>query len=267
MKTAILIPVYNEEKYIREVLRQSITQNVDAVIVALDCPTDRSAEVIKQFKAQIPNGEKITILEQKKNVGLTQTMKLGFTYALENGFELVIKGDGDGQMDMTKSYRFIEEYKKMHTDLIIATYNKGTPLMIRKDMWIYSLLFFIATGVWLKDILSEFRSFSRKAMGVFIQVNVADGGSNISIIDIWRNGCSISKIEGGVNYRIAKIRPAHMSILIDIRKQFIKSLWLCYGIRAKVGSIVAIPVLFLLLIFNLTAGLKYNSPFSKNKTR
>lgn len=264
MKTAILIPVYNEEEEIKNVLSQAVSQGVDNIIAVLDGPTDNSPEIIKRFSE---GREKLIILEHEHNKGLTEAMKTGLLYALQNNFDLVIKIDGDGQMNLSQVGNFLDIFKEKKTDLIIATYDKDTPWMIKKDIWIYSALFYLSTGKWVSDLLSEFRSYSSKAMKDFIKSDIASMGSNISIIDLWREHCTISEIKGGVNYYIKKIRPAHIRILIDIRMQFIKSIWSISGMRSKMGSTLSVFVLTLLLLFNLTAGLKYNSPFFKDKER
>jgi len=42
-------------------------------------------------------------------------------------------------------------------DIVCATCNDDTPWMIKKDIWLYSWLFRVATKIQLDDIVSEFR--------------------------------------------------------------------------------------------------------------
>lgn len=260
MKIFALIPAYNEEESIQSVISECL-QKTSNIVVVVDGSTDNTLDIVRGFENQI------TILINEKNVGLTQSMKRGFKYCLDHGCDAVIKIDGDRQMNIDKWDKIVLLYKKEKPDIISACFNKDTPWMIKKDIFIYSFLFFLASGIRLKDIISEYRLFSRKAVSVFINSKINNSGSNLSIINMAKEGCEIAEINDGVNYRSAKRRPAHINILIDCRVQFIKGLWNLGNVRSRMVSLLSILIMLMLLVFNITVGYKYNSIYLKKHKR
>lgn len=63
---SIIMPNYNSEKYLEEAIKSVINQTYKnwELVIADDCSTDRSVEVIKQF-----NDERIKLLSTGKNAG------------------------------------------------------------------------------------------------------------------------------------------------------------------------------------------------------
>lgn len=90
MKTLALIPCYNEEATIAEVVR-ACAQHVDAVLVVDDGSADRTAERAREAGA--------VVIEQRPNKGKGIALNAGYDYALREGFDAVITLDGDAQHD------------------------------------------------------------------------------------------------------------------------------------------------------------------------
>lgn len=93
-KVAVIVPARNEAAHIAEVLRQ-MPAYVDAVYVVDDGSSDGTAEV-----AQSVADERVRVLRRTVPPhGVGAATKTGFRAALEEGAELLVKLDGDGQMD------------------------------------------------------------------------------------------------------------------------------------------------------------------------
>lgn len=259
MKAAILIPVFNEVKTIQDVVKQALEHCPD-VIVVVDGSTDRTLEILLHNKS-------IHLLVHVRNLGLTEALKTGFRYALKKGFDCVVKIDGDGQMNLNQYHSILNRYYHDRPDIVTARYNPNTPWMIKKDIWIYSFLFNLAIGIGVSDILSEYRLFSRKAMTDFINLSLARNASNISLIGLVKQGCHVTEINEGVNYQLTRLRPAYLQMLIDCRIQFVLGLWKYQSVRSRITSVVSIPILILLLIFNITFGYRYNTFLPKSMIR
>lgn len=97
-KISVVIPAYNEEKYIGKCLISLMNQTMkpDEIIVVDNCSTDKTADVAKHFGARV-------ILEPRK----------GTSYARNTGFdeadgEILARTDADTVVDK----RWIENIKK-----------------------------------------------------------------------------------------------------------------------------------------------------------
>jgi glycosyltransferase involved in cell wall biosynthesis len=94
-KIAAVIPAYRTEREIQSVL-QGIPAFIRHIIVVDDASPDSSADLVS---AAAKRDKRITLLRHEKNQGVGGAMVTGFKKALEFGAEIVIKLDGDGQMD------------------------------------------------------------------------------------------------------------------------------------------------------------------------
>lgn len=95
-KTAIVIPFYNASKQIATVVA-AIPDSFDAVIIVNDCSNDVLPE--SDISHAINDKIELIILNSNSNLGVGGATKIGFKYALENGFDIIIKMDADNQMD------------------------------------------------------------------------------------------------------------------------------------------------------------------------
>lgn len=89
-KRLVVVPVYNEEKYIRRVLKKIREYHKGDILVINDGSTDRSAEFVDQFDA-------IKSITHLRNIGYGRSITDGFNYALENGYERLVTMDCDEQ--------------------------------------------------------------------------------------------------------------------------------------------------------------------------
>ena len=94
-KLAVVIPAYRTEKEILDVLR-GIPTFIRHIIVVDDASPDSSADLVA---AAAKRNRRILLVRHEKNQGVGGAMVTGFKKALELGAEIVIKLDGDGQMD------------------------------------------------------------------------------------------------------------------------------------------------------------------------
>jgi glycosyltransferase involved in cell wall biosynthesis len=94
-KIAVVIPAYRVERDIQSVL-QGIPAYVTTVIVVDDASPDASADLVA---AAAKRDKRILLIRHEQNQGVGGAMVTGFSKAMELGVEIVIKLDGDGQMD------------------------------------------------------------------------------------------------------------------------------------------------------------------------
>ncbi len=112
VKTLVIVPVYNEEKYLPDVVEE-IKNNVSPgteVLAINDGSTDRSGKILEKIAG-------ITVLVHPVNMDYGQTLIDGFQYAVERGFETAITIDCDRQHDP----HMIAEFEKDIADCDIVS--------------------------------------------------------------------------------------------------------------------------------------------------
>ena len=109
LKIAVVIPCYKVSKQILKVL-SNIPEEVSYVILVDDkCPEKTGELVIKNT-----NDSRITVLINSENLGVGGATKVGYLQALKLKADIIVKIDGDGQMnpvDIAKLTRVIIEEK------------------------------------------------------------------------------------------------------------------------------------------------------------
>ena len=113
-KIAVVIPSYRVSKHIKEVI-QTLPNFIDYIIVVDDKCPQNSGEIAKNL-----NNSKVDVIFHKINSGVGGAVVSGYKKALELGADIVIKVDGDGQMNPNYMEKLIEPILKD-----IADYTKG----------------------------------------------------------------------------------------------------------------------------------------------
>lgn len=92
-RVGILIPAYRVERQIEKVIR-GIPGWVEAIIVVEDKSPDDTAERVRLLA-----DPRVTLIQHSENRGVGGAMQSGFKEALSRGLDVVVKMDGDDQMD------------------------------------------------------------------------------------------------------------------------------------------------------------------------
>lgn len=117
IRLALLIPAYNEEKYIEGVIENSSKYEMDIIIID-DGSIDSTASIVESLiSAYSPY---LKLVRHSKNLGKGQALITGFDYIKENNYSGVITLDADGQHDTKEIINFLEVIKKEDPDLIIG---------------------------------------------------------------------------------------------------------------------------------------------------
>lgn len=96
-KICVVIPAFRVKAQILEVIR-SIGVEVNKIIVVDDaCPEMSGDHVATHFKNQ-----RVEVLFNEHNLGVGGSVKVGYKRACEIGSDVVVKIDGDGQMDCSR---------------------------------------------------------------------------------------------------------------------------------------------------------------------
>ena len=95
-KIAVAIPCYCVEEHLEQVVA-SIPDFVDLVLLVDDCSPDGTPALVNR----LADGSRIYAFHHAENKGVGGAMKTAFRKALEMEADVVVKLDGDGQMDST----------------------------------------------------------------------------------------------------------------------------------------------------------------------
>ncbi|MCX6800262.1 MAG: glycosyltransferase family 2 protein [Candidatus Falkowbacteria bacterium] len=87
-----IIPAYNEEKNILKVIND-VANYVDKIVVVNDCSIDKTGNVLKEASFS----DNIIVLEHIVNRGQGAALQTGNECALENGADIIVHFDADGQ--------------------------------------------------------------------------------------------------------------------------------------------------------------------------
>jgi len=189
------IPVYNEEKYI-ENLVQSAKKHVDRVIVCDDGSTDNTVQLAKKAGA--------IIISHKKNNGYGAAITTLFDYARKENAQIMVTLDGDGQhnpdqipllinaitthnVDVAIGSRFLDNdteapgYRKTGIKIITAASNYGTNFKI-------------------SDSQSGFRAYSKDAIDAIHPTEEGMAVSTEILLKISNKGLSIAEVPITISY-------------------------------------------------------------------
>ena len=158
MKTVAIIPTYNEEKTISQVIRE-IKNQVDEVIVVDDGSEDKTVELAIK--------EEIFVLKHLINRGQGASLKTGMDFALKRGGEVLITFDADGQHQANEIREMIDPIIKEDYHLVLGSrfLDKKSKIPILRKFILKTATFFskFFLGFKITDVHNGFRAFSREA--------------------------------------------------------------------------------------------------------
>ena len=154
-KGCIIIPAYNEENHISEVVKLACLQLPTFVID--DGSQDGTVQKARESGA--------LVFEQIKNQGKGAALKRGFLEAIQLGYEYVITIDADGQHDVQEVPNFQALYSATQFDLIIGYRDfSKMPFSRKLANTIGGKAFSWAMGMKILDNQSGYRLLSKRLM-------------------------------------------------------------------------------------------------------
>ncbi len=155
----IVLPAYNEEKVIRDTLREIQSVGYKNIIVVDDGSRDETYERAKE----IPG---IVVLRHKLNRGKGAATKTGIEAAKLLDAGIIVTMDSDGQHNPSDIVRLIEPIQKNHCDVVLGTRLKnpeGMPWYKICANHVGNAITWYFYGLWVSDSQSGFRAYSRHA--------------------------------------------------------------------------------------------------------
>jgi glycosyltransferase involved in cell wall biosynthesis len=159
----IIIPCFNEQDNVCEVIEETKQYNQDATILIVnDGSSDNTSEYARQSK-------KALVLDLPCNLGVGGAVQAGLMFARQNNYEFAIKLDGDLQHPPEFVKTLVAELKNSDNDIIagsrfIANEGFQSSLKRRLGMSVLRLWAYILTQKIVTDPTSGFRAYNRRAI-------------------------------------------------------------------------------------------------------
>jgi dolichol-phosphate mannosyltransferase len=148
-KIAVVIPAFKVLNQILGVI-ENIGPEVSLIVVVDDCCPDSSGKLVQSANKD----KRVKVLTHDENKGVGGAMITGYRFALEERADVIVKLDGDGQMDPSLIPMLLEPILKQQADYVKGNrfFNVQTILRMPKIRIFgnLALSFFskVSTGYW-----------------------------------------------------------------------------------------------------------------------
>lgn len=164
MKILIIIPAYNEALNIKKTVEDvKKNTNYDYVVIN-DCSKDDTKKVCQE--------NNFNCISLPINYGLTSGIQIGMKYASQNGYDIAIQFDGDGQHQAKYLKDLVKEIEENKNDVAIGSrfVTQKKPLTMRMlGNNLITLAIKLTTGKTIKDSTSGMRAYNKRAIEMFVQ--------------------------------------------------------------------------------------------------
>jgi glycosyltransferase involved in cell wall biosynthesis len=160
----VVVPAFNESKSIGGVVAR-IRQLGHCVVVVDDGSSDGTSQVARDAGAEV--------LSLPINLGVGGALRCGFRYAIENGYDVVVQCDGDGQHPPEHINSLVNALNDSQVSLVVGSRfkspdNQLLPSVARKiPMRVMAAAASRATKTTITDATSGFRAIRRPLLDEF----------------------------------------------------------------------------------------------------
>jgi glycosyltransferase involved in cell wall biosynthesis len=228
-KLLIIIPAYNEEQSLPGVFQdlRSHAPNADILVVD-DGSSDRTAAVARESG--------VSVASLPYNLGIGGAMQTGYRYAWNNGYDIAVQFDGDGQHMAAEIGELLAPHHEGRADIVVGSrfLNRGAyrPSFFRKvGIWIFSTVLSAILGMHITDTTSGFRAVNRRVIKYFAGAYPEDYPEVESLVLLHRAGITITEVpvrmrdRTGGRSSITPIRSAYymikvlLAVFVDLLKK------------------------------------------------
>lgn len=220
MKKLIIIPAYNEQENIENVVEEIKKKASDFEYVIInDCSKDQTKKICES--------KKYNIINLPVNLGIGGAVQTGYLYALRNNFDYAVQIDGDGQHDpayLSKMFRILQE---KDADMVIGSRfieKEGfqSSGIRRLGIKYFTTLIRCFTGTTITDPTSGLRIVNRRCIQLFSECYPKDYPEPESIMMLLKNNLKVCEVPvvmreriGGVS-SISPIKSIYYMIKVSI---------------------------------------------------
>lgn len=207
MKILVLIPCYNEEENIVRVVERlkATCPDVDYLVIN-DCSTDASADILRKGG--------YNFLDLPVNLGIGGGIQSGYKYAVQNGYDITIQMDGDGQHDPAYLMDVIAPVAEGKLDMAVGSRfvkKEGfqTSFMRRVGIKFLSGLIYLLSGVRVLDVTSGFRACGKEMTAYFSRHYASDYPEPEAILAATLSGYRVGEVPVIMQERMGGVSSIH----------------------------------------------------------
>lgn len=161
LRSALVVPVLDEEKKIGEVVRRAPRDVVDAVLVVDDGSRDRSPDVAREGGAEV--------LPMGRTVGVGAALRAGFRWAKERGFDVVVVCAGNNKDAPEEIPRLLDPIADgadfvQGSRFMAGGGTGGMPAYRHFATRLHPVLFSLAARKWVSESTNGFRAFRTRLL-------------------------------------------------------------------------------------------------------
>lgn len=196
----IIIPAYNEEQVIGQVISDIHQQQSTAdILVVNDGSRDRTAEVAKAHGARV-----VTL---PNNLGIGGAVQTGYRYAAHYGYDIAVQIDADGQHDPADLQKVLGPLLSgQPVDMVVGSrYVEQTAYkssaMRRIGMIVLASTVRLLLGYPVKDTTSGYRAVNRAVIELFARWYPTDYPEPEALVYLHRQGFRIQEVSVSMKER------------------------------------------------------------------
>lgn len=213
-KILLIIPAYNEEKSILNVVNKIYNYNKEIntkydVVVINDGSSDNTEKILCE--------NNINHIKLISNLGIGGAVQTGYKYALENDYDIAVQFDGDGQHDIRYVRDIIKPIIDNDANMVIGSrfIDKSTSKFKSskaRQIGIKMISFFIklVTSKKIYDTTSGFRAVDKELIKKFSNSYPVEYPEPVSTTEILKKGYKVEEVAVSMNERESGISSIRM---------------------------------------------------------
>ncbi len=192
MKRLVIIPAYNECGSILKAV-EDIREHAPGFdyVVINDCSTDGTPDVCREYG--------LNYVDLSVNLGIGGAVQTGYIYACQQGYDLAVQFDGDGQHDAAYLEQMAQVLVETGSNMVIGSRfieREGfqSSGLRRVGIRYFSMLIRLLTGVRVTDPTSGMRMVDREVMRIYAASYPKDYPEPESVMAILRMKKKVTEI-------------------------------------------------------------------------
>ena len=200
-KILLIIPAYNEEENILNTCKKidNFDKKIDYIVIN-DGSIDNTEQILEE--------NNINHIRLVNNLGIGGAVQTGYKYAFENGYDIAVQFDGDGQHDISYVPKICESIQNGQADMVIGTRYLDkrsskfqSTFMRRLGSNIISFFIRLLCRKKITDPTSGFRAVNKRVIEEFSKDYPIEYPEPESTVSLLVNGYKIEEVPVSMNPR------------------------------------------------------------------